>query len=151
VTDKAQFGELMVEAALARFMAEEALPGTGVTPAAFWAGSSAVLADLAPANAALLAERDALQAKIDAWHRAHPARPIDTAAYTAFLRAIGYLLPEGPDFSIATSGGAARVRIVLPNDVMKTLGEVMKQAEENEEGGDPMEAGDKQKTGAPKF
>ncbi len=109
VTDKVQFGELSVEAVLARFMAEEALRGSGVSPAAFWAGFGAVLADLAPANATLLAERDALQGKIDAWHRAHPARPIDTAAFTAFLRDIGYLLPEGPDFSIATSGVDAEI------------------------------------------
>ncbi|WP_431285930.1 malate synthase G [Humitalea sp. 24SJ18S-53] len=90
-------------------MAEEALPGTGVAPDAFWAGFAAVLAELAPANAALLAERDALQGKIDAWHRAHPARPVDAAAYTAFLREIGYLLPEGPDFSITTTGVDAEI------------------------------------------
>jgi malate synthase len=55
-----------------------------------------------PQNRALLAERDRLQAAIDAWHQAHPARPIDAPAYTAFLQQIGYLVPEGPDFTIGT-------------------------------------------------
>ena len=98
-----KFGAIEVDAALARFFAEEALPGTGITPEAFWSGLEAVVAELAPANAALLAERDALAGKIDAWHRAHPARPIDAGAYDAFLREIGYLLPEGPDFAITTA------------------------------------------------
>ncbi len=104
MSDSVGFGDIQVEKGLARFMADEALPGTGIAPAAFWAGFGAIVADLAPANAALLAERDVLQAKIDAWHRAHPARPIDGPGYAAFLRTIGYLLPEGPDFAIATTG-----------------------------------------------
>ncbi len=94
---------LQVADELARFMAEEALPGTGVTPEHFWAQYAAILADLAPKNAALLAVRDALQAKIDAWHRAFPSRPVNAEAYTRFLREIGYLLPEGEDFSVDTA------------------------------------------------
>ena len=35
-------------------------------------GFDAIVRDLAPKNAALLAERDRLQAELDAWHRAHP-------------------------------------------------------------------------------
>ena len=53
-------------------------PGTGVTPDRFWSSYAAILRDLAPRNAALLARRDELQAKIDAWHAAHPAKPIST-------------------------------------------------------------------------
>ena len=59
---------------------------------------------LAPRNAALLAKRDDLQARIDAWHKAHAGQPHDAAAYEAFLREIGYLLPEGPDFTVETEG-----------------------------------------------
>jgi len=98
------FSAIEANATLAHFIAEEALPGTGITPDAFWSGLAGILGELAPANAALLAERDALAARIDAWHQAHPARPIDAAAYEAFLREIGYLLPEGPDFAITTAG-----------------------------------------------
>ena len=51
---------LQVDAALARFIDEQVLPGTGVDRAAFWKGFDAIVRDLAPKNAALLAERDAL-------------------------------------------------------------------------------------------
>ena len=94
---------LQVADELAAFMADEALPGTGISPDHFWAKYVAILADLGPRNAALLAVRDALQAKIDAWHRAFPTRPVDALAYTRFLREIGYLLPEGEDFAVDTA------------------------------------------------
>jgi malate synthase len=86
------------------FMAEEALPGTGVTPEHFWSAYAAVLRDLMPRNAALLARRDALQAEIDAWYRAYPERPVPAEAHAEFLREIGYLVPEGPEFQVATTG-----------------------------------------------
>lgn len=94
---------LQVDARLAAFVEGQALPGTGVEPAAFWAGMAAALRDLAPKNRALLARRDALQAQIDAWHRDHRGQTTDPAAYRAFLEEIGYLLPDGPDFQIGTA------------------------------------------------
>ena len=95
---------LKVAPALHAFITKEALPGTGVDPNAFWQGFADLATRLMPQNRALLAERDRIQAAIDAWHKAHPAKPIDTQAYTAFLREIGYLVPEGPDFIIGTDG-----------------------------------------------
>ncbi|WP_353211891.1 malate synthase G [Rhodovarius sp.] len=105
---------LQVADELAAFMAEEALPGTGIAPEHFWAQYAAILADLGPKNAALLAVRDALQAKIDAWHRAFPARPVNAEAYTRFLREIGYLLPEGEDFAVDTA--------YVDDEIAKTAG-----------------------------
>jgi malate synthase len=93
---------LQVSPVLADFIETEALPGTGIAPATFWAGLSALIRDLAPRNAGLLAIRSRMQAQIDAWHRARPGRP-DPAAYRAFLAEIGYLVPEGPDFQIETT------------------------------------------------
>ena len=63
---------LHVATPLYHFIEDEVLPGTGVDAAAFWAGFDAIVRDLAPRNAALLAERDRLQAELDAWHRKHP-------------------------------------------------------------------------------
>jgi len=94
---------LRVATELAAFVEAEALPGTGVAPRAFWAGLAALIRDLALRNADLLATRARMQAEIDAWHRAHPGRP-DPAAYRAHLAQIGYLVPEGPDFTVDTSG-----------------------------------------------
>jgi malate synthase len=87
---------LQVAESLYRFVNEQALPGTGIAPEAFWAGFAAIVNDLAPKNAALLAERDRLQAELDAWHKAHPgpvAGARAMAKYRAFLQKIGYLVP----------------------------------------------------------
>jgi len=84
---------LQVATVLHQFVENEVLPGTGIAPAAFWAGFDAIVRDLAPRNAALLAERDRLQSEMDAWHRAHPGPIADMPAYRAFLEGIGYLQP----------------------------------------------------------
>ncbi len=94
---------LSVARPLHDFIAGQALPGSGVDPEKFWSGFAALAIRLMPQNKALLAERDRLQAAIDAWHKANPARPLDASAYTAFLKEIGYLVPEGADFQIATA------------------------------------------------
>ncbi|MCA3445163.1 MAG: malate synthase G [Rhodobacter sp.] len=95
---------LQVDTRLVRFVEDRALPGTGIAPDAFWAGLSALIHELGPENRVLLARREDLQARIDAWHIAHRARPHDHEAYKAFLQEIGYLLPEGADFQIDTAG-----------------------------------------------
>ncbi|MFT8243843.1 malate synthase G [Roseomonas sp. BN140053] len=94
---------LQVAPALEAFMATEALPGTGIEPDIFWSAAEAILRDLAPRNTELLARRDELQARIDAWHHANPARPIDPAAYEGFLREIGYLLDAPGEVSVSTA------------------------------------------------
>ncbi|MFP5478527.1 MAG: malate synthase G [Alphaproteobacteria bacterium] len=103
MTERLDRAGLQVDAVLARFLEDEALPGTGIEAAAFWSGLAGLLADFAPQNRALLAKRDELQAKIDAWHVARRGQPHDHAAYKTFLTEIGYLLPEGPDFTIETA------------------------------------------------
>ncbi len=85
---------LSVATVLYDFVNSEALPGTGLEQAAFWDGFSALLKRFAATNAALLAKRDEIQAKLDGWHKAHKGKPHDQTAYEAFLREIGYLLPE---------------------------------------------------------
>lgn len=102
MTKRVEKQGMQVDVALAAFIENEALPGTGVTKAAFWSGLSGLVHDLGPKNRALLAERHELQAKIDAWHLARKGEAHDAAAYEAFLREIGYLLPEGPDFQVET-------------------------------------------------
>ncbi|OYQ34099.1 malate synthase G [Niveispirillum lacus] len=94
---------LKVDADLHRFIETEALPGTGVAPDSFWSGFAALFHDLAPVNKRLLDRREALQAKIDGWHIARRGQDIDPDMYEAFLRDIGYLVPEGPDFTITTA------------------------------------------------
>jgi malate synthase len=87
-----QRGGLQVAASLDQFIEKEALPGTGVESAAFWAGFDKLVHDLAPKNRALLAERERLQRELDTWHRAHPGPVRDAQAYRAFLEDIGYIV-----------------------------------------------------------
>ena len=103
MTDRVTHGGLKVARVWHDFIEAEALPGTGVTPAAFWSGLDRVVHNLAPKNRALLEKRGTLQAKINDWHRSHKAKPLDMAAYKAFLSEIGYLVPEGPDFKVDTA------------------------------------------------
>ena len=93
---------LTVDDTLHAFVEGELLPGTGVAPDAFWAALEKVLADFTPRNAAMLQRRDELQAQIDSWWRERRGKPLDVAEETAFLREIGYLLPEPAPFEIST-------------------------------------------------
>ncbi len=93
---------LQVDAALAAFVEGQVLAPLGKDAAQFWTGFAALVNRLVPVNRALLAKRDALQAEIDAWHVARAGKPIDMAEYQAFLREIGYLVPEPASFSVGT-------------------------------------------------
>ncbi len=103
MTERLDRAGLQVDAVLARFVESEALPGTGVEAEAFWSGFAGLLAQFAPKNRELLAKRETLQGQIDAWHIARRGQPHDHPAYKAFLAEIGYLLPEGPAFTIKTT------------------------------------------------
>ncbi|SHF37609.1 malate synthase [Loktanella atrilutea] len=93
---------LQVAPVLAEFIETAALPGTGITAEAFWTGFAGLVDEMGPRNRDLLAKREDLQARIDAWHRDHREEDFDAAAYRAFLEEIGYLVPEGPDFTVGT-------------------------------------------------
>ncbi len=94
MTARTTSNRLQVATVLYRFIEDHVLPGTGVNSANFWKGFDEIVHDLAPKNAALLAERDRLQTEMDTWHRAHPGPIRDMAGYRAFLTSIGYLVPQ---------------------------------------------------------
>ncbi|MEY4755454.1 MAG: hypothetical protein RJA34_352 [Pseudomonadota bacterium] len=102
MTQRTQAHRLQVASNLHAFINEQVLPGTGIKPAAFWKGFDAIVADLAPKNIALLAERDRLQTELDSWHKAHPGPISDMTGYRGFLEKIGYLVPQ-PDKVKATT------------------------------------------------
>ena len=103
MTDRIQVGGLQVAKELYDFVNEKAIPGTGVDQDKFWAEFSAIANELAPKNKALLAKRDDLQAKIDAYHTERKGQPLNFAEYKAFLQEIGYLVEEGADFEATTA------------------------------------------------
>ncbi len=103
---------LQVAPPLAAFLAEEALPGTGISAAQFWQGYARLLAEFAPRNRKLLARRDELQQRIDAWHVANRGKAFDDADYRAFLTGIGYLLPLPPPFQVTTANVDAEIATI---------------------------------------
>ncbi len=104
MTNRITHNGLKIDARLIDFIETRALPGSGVSSASFWEGFAAAVAELMPRNRALLEKRETIQRQIDDWHKARKGQPIDMAAYKAFLSEIGYLVPEGPDFQITTTG-----------------------------------------------
>jgi malate synthase len=99
---------LKVAEILVRFLEQDVLPGLGFDADRFWQGTADIFARFAPENAKLLAIRDSMQAQIDAWHDAHRGA-IDSAAYQAFLREIGYLVEEPAPFTVATANVDAEI------------------------------------------
>jgi malate synthase len=103
MTERTACNRLQVATVLHQFVENEALPGTGLEPAKFWAGLDQLIHDLAPKNRALLAERDRLQAELDQWYRKNPGRITDQNAYQGFLRQIGYLQDVPGDVKVQTT------------------------------------------------
>jgi len=102
MTEMVERAGLTVAAELALFVEDEALDGLGIDWADFWTGAADIFARFTPRNRDLLAVRDDMQARIDAWHAARAGLPHDPAAYAAFLREIGYLVPEPAPFRVTT-------------------------------------------------
>ena len=94
---------LQVATNLYRFVEDQVLPGTGISNEAFWKGFDAIVADLAPRNIALLAERDRLQTELDTWHKANPGPIQNMVAYRSFLEKIGYLVPQPAEVKTTTA------------------------------------------------
>ena len=114
-------GSLEISPVLHDFVETKLTPASGVSADEFWAALEAIVADLGPRNAALLARRDELQTKIDEWHTTHRDQP-DHAAYIEFLRSIGYLDNAPTDVSIRTENvdteitSVAGPQLVVPLD-----------------------------------
>ena len=87
---------------LAAFIETDVLGPLGRDVDAFWKGFTDLLGRFGPRNADLLARREDLQAKIDAWHTERAGQPHEAGAYRTFLEDIGYLVPEPGEFTIGT-------------------------------------------------
>ncbi|MGR6029961.1 malate synthase G [Rhodococcus erythropolis] len=103
MADRVQAGGLQVASVLYNFVENEALPGSGVSVDAFWAGATEIVHDLTPKNRALLETRVELQTRIDDWHRTHAGNPFDHAEYKAFLEQIGYIVPQPTQCRVMTN------------------------------------------------
>ena len=93
---------LKVSSVLLKFVNEELLKDTDITPEKFWSGFDNSVHELAPKNRELLKYREDLQKKIDDWHKKNKGNELKIEEYKKFLKKIGYLKDEGPDFKIET-------------------------------------------------
>ena len=105
---------LKVSSVLLEFVNNELLSDTGITPEKFWSGFDKSVHELAPKNKELIKIREELQKKIDEWHIKNKGDEIKFDNYKKFLREIGYLKDEGPDFKIETSN--------VDNEIAKIAG-----------------------------
>mgnify|MGYP001136607270 CR=1 FL=1 len=122
MTERVDRGGLQVDAALADFIESEVLAPLDRPTAAFWEGLAAICGRFVPRNRELLAIRDDLQAKIDAWHLEHRGQSHDSQAYRAFLEEIGYLVPEPAPFAIETQRVDAEIATLAgPQPVVPVL------------------------------
>jgi malate synthase len=103
MTNYISHGGIKIAKPLHDLVRDEIAPGTGIAPEAVWTLLDTVVSTLGPRNRALLAKRDALQAKIDTWLAAQRGATPDPQATAAFLREIGYLVPVGPAFTVTTT------------------------------------------------
>ncbi|WP_038203782.1 malate synthase G [Xenophilus azovorans] len=111
MTERTTTQRLQVATELYRFIEDKVLPTVGLQSEPFWKGFDAIVHDLAPKNAALLAERDRIQAEMDAWHKAHPGPVTDMPAYRAHLEKIGYLLPQPKGVKTTTANVDAELAL----------------------------------------
>ncbi|MDX1432644.1 MAG: malate synthase G [Gammaproteobacteria bacterium] len=102
MNDYVEASGLRVTRTLYDLVGNEIAPGTGVEADAFWRSLADIVRDLAPRNRELLDRRDALQERIDAWHRKQNGGGGDVAKLKRFLKDIGYLLPESGPFEAST-------------------------------------------------
>lgn len=95
-------GNLLVATEIADLVHNEILPGLNIDANQVWQLLDRVVKDFAPRNRLLLSKREALQVKIDTWHKDRKGMPHDADAYKKYLLEIGYLVPEGPAFNVTT-------------------------------------------------
>ena len=120
--NRIEIGNLKIDADLYALVRDEIAPGTDIETDAFWKAFGDIVAAFAPENRALLAKRDTFQQQIDTWHLARKDEPLNSEAYSAFLTEIGYLLPEGRDFTVITEDVDVEIslisgpQLVVPTD-----------------------------------
>jgi malate synthase len=101
MSDRVDFCGLSIDRGLYEFVENELTPHSGVDHNTFWQGFADINQAMGPANQQLLGIRDQLQEKLNQWHKTHFGQ-FDAVAYKAYLQEIGYLIPEGEDFEVAT-------------------------------------------------
>jgi malate synthase len=113
---------LKVSSTLFEFINKEVIPGTNIKSDDFWSKFEKIVHDLAPVNRDLIEKREAIQKKIDEWHKNNKGKDFNKKNYTEFLKSISYIVEEGDDFKIETKNvdkeisSIAGPQLVVPVD-----------------------------------
>lgn len=102
-TRRIEVSKLHIDKKLLDFVNDKALPGTGISTKKFWSGFSNLVKEFAPLNRALVEKREHIQTQLDNWYVDNPDKIHDMKSYKAFLKKIGYLVPQGKAFKVSTS------------------------------------------------
>jgi len=120
MSEYVQKGSLSVASELVSLVENKITTGLDISADEIWAVLEKLVDEFGPRNKALLAKREDLQSKMDAWCKEHGAQTKDLPAYKKFLTEIGYLVPEGPAFKVTTAnvdpeiGSVAGPQLVVP-------------------------------------
>ena len=93
---------LSVSDDLLKFINNELLKDTKISPEKFWLEFDNAVHELAPRNKELIQIREDMQKKINSWHIKNKGNEINLDEYKKFLKEIGYLKDVGPNFKIKT-------------------------------------------------
>ena len=107
MTERVNVGKLSISTSLHALLEQEIAPDLNLDTTKFWQDFERIAEKYIPINEELLEKRKELQTKIDEWHLAN--NDFDFDAYKSFLKEIGYLVDEGPDFEISTANVDAEI------------------------------------------
>ena len=99
MSNRVEISGLSIDRGIYNLIDEEIAPGTDIDSQQFWQSLADICTELGAGNRALLEERDALQRKLNEWHKTHSGQ-IDSGQYKSFLREIGYMVEEGESFKV---------------------------------------------------
>ncbi len=102
LSDYKELNNLFVEKQFFEFIESELLPSISISSEKFWIELNQIIEKFSPCNTSLLAQRDVLQRKIDAWYASKKDNQFDMDSYINFLKEIGYIAPEAEPFKIKT-------------------------------------------------
>ena len=97
---KTKIADITIDNQLLDFVNNEVIPGLDIDKIEFWNKFSEAANDLSVVNADLIKKREAIQSKINDWHKKN--KDFNKTDYQKFLREIGYIVEEGEDFKILT-------------------------------------------------
>ena len=93
---------LKVSKLLIRFLEHEVLNKLGLNVDKFWKDFDDLVNIFSPKNEKLLKKREDIKKKIDEYYISNRDKQYNHKNYIDFLKEIGYIVPEGPDFTINT-------------------------------------------------